>query len=130
MFGKINLFEVCGEKNVGIIARTPLSFGLLTGKYNNARFHQNDHRKNWSRKQIKCWVDAITLFKDNLKEKVESTNSQLALRFCLSYPITTTIPGMMNIKEVQENVKSSDQGPLSFQNINTIEEVYKKHSFI
>ena len=33
-------------------------------------------------------------------------------------------------KEVQENVKSSDQGPLSFQNIKTIEDVYKKHSFI
>ena len=42
------------------------------------------------------------------------TNTQIALRYCLSYPmLSTTIPGMLTEEHVDENTWSSDLGSFS-----------------
>ena len=46
---KIGLFELCAKNNIGIIIRTPLAFGFLTGKYRSVKnFDIGDHRSKWS----------------------------------------------------------------------------------
>ena len=123
---------LCGKESIGLIARTPLCFGFLTGSYTpTSQFDPLDHRNRWPRSQIGIWSEAIQLFlnKGNVTGDF-GTFAQRALRYCLSYPsVSTTIPGMLSVKEVEENVEASSLGPLSTEERIEIEKVYKKKSF-
>ena len=125
------LFKKCGEKGVGIIARTPLCFGFLTGKYNsNNDFDDSDHRSSWSKEQIDCWANAYKLFAVELTKENQQTNAQLALRFCLSYPgLSTTIPGMLTEEHVVENVRSSDFEPFTPSELEQCKHIYGENEF-
>ena len=112
---EINLFEICRNNKMGIIARTPLAFGYLTGKYNSeTKLSKGDHRIKWSKKQINQWATTIPNAKKNNIIHGKQSDAQLAIRFCLSEDnISTVIPGMLTEKEVEENTKSSDMGKLN-----------------
>ena len=50
------LFDLCSERNVGVIVRTPLVFGFLTGRYSAAEdFDPSDHRRRWRPEKIVRW---------------------------------------------------------------------------
>ena len=108
------LLDLCKKNKVGVIARTPLVYGYLTGKFNeNTNLSKNDHRKKWKKKQIKIWSSATKVFK-HLIEKKKQTLPQFCLQFSLSFKeIATTIPGMLNEKHVVENTKSIKFGILN-----------------
>lgn len=122
--------KLCRKNSVGIIARTPLCFGFLTGQFSEkTSFDLHDHRNNWSLEQKECWARAPQLFKSGQNTE-QQTEAQQALRYCLSYPeISTVIPGMLSAKEVQENVRASELGPLPETDVHHIENVYKNHTF-
>lgn len=126
------LFQLSLAQNVGIIARTPLCFGFLTGKYSDSStFHPLDHRLQWSSGQIKRWADAYNLFAPAIGKDQVQTQTQIALRFCLSYSaISTTIPGMLTRQHVEENVLASDFGPLLEGERQRFAEIYRSHTFI
>jgi aryl-alcohol dehydrogenase-like predicted oxidoreductase len=125
------LFARCRDASVGIICRTPLCFGFLTGKYAAAHhFSADDHRSKWSGDQISLWANAWSVFGQALREQLGATPAQLALRFCLSYPeVTTTIPGMKKAQQVEENALSSDLAPFSEQVLQQCEAIYRRNSF-
>lgn len=125
------LFDLAKKDKVGLIARTPLCFGFLSGRYlAGARFDSHDHRSNWPPGQIERWSKAPQLFSFLLNGNKGQTYAQLALRFCLSYPaVATTIPGMMTTEEVRENVSASELGPLAKAELLNISEVYKSNTF-
>ena len=104
---EIGLFDLAKSKNAGIIIRTPLVFGFLTGKLtDNEVFSENDHRKNWPQGQITKWGKATDLFSILYNKR---TPVQAALRFCLDQPsISTVIPGMRQIGHVEKNMSVSD----------------------
>lgn len=124
------LIELAGDKQIGVIGRTPFCFGFLTGKISEkTNFSPDDHRLNWPKKQLKQWSNAISLF-EKLYSSKKWTPSHLALKFCLSFKnISTVIPGMMNNGEIKENIKSSDLDDLSEEDINIIKNIYKTHEF-
>jgi aryl-alcohol dehydrogenase-like predicted oxidoreductase len=107
------LFPVCEELNIGVIARVPLDEGSLGGRLTlDTKFPEGDWRAGYFNP-------------DNLRETVERverlrkvvprnmTMSQLALRFVLSHPaVTTVIVGMRNPEHVRKNLAVSDAGPL------------------
>jgi aryl-alcohol dehydrogenase-like predicted oxidoreductase len=103
------LLELCGKKNIGVIIRTPLCFGFLTGKYAAADiFREGDHRSRWSKEQIGKWVDEGKSIMGNVIAKGMFTDAQVALRFCLSYrDVSTVIPGMLGKEQVEENCLTS-----------------------
>lgn len=105
------LLDLAKENEVGVIVRTPLCFGLLTGNYTaQTIFAEGDHRKNWSQEQIKVWCNAIVLFFDSYKktQKADMSQAQMALRYCLSFDaVTSVIPGMLTRSHVEENVRTS-----------------------
>ena len=125
------LFDLSAERDVAIIARTPFSFGFLTGAYaSDATFPSSDHRSSWSPEQIERWVTGSQQFASALSSYKGQTKAQLALRYCLSYPsVTTVIPGMMTKREVEENVPASQLGPLSETEIRDVENIYNDNSF-
>ena len=124
------LLDLCRSGNIGVIGRTPLCFGFLTGKYSAATgFHAQDHRSRWSPEQIDLWVGAFRLFRATGSFDGQ-TDTQIALRFCLTYPeVSTTIPGMLSEREVEENVAAALAGALSGTDREQIETIYRKQRF-
>lgn len=128
---EIGLFDKCAELGVGVIVRTPLCFGFLTGKYTaNDKYDAADHRSRWHPEQIERWANAYKLFASELIENKKQTNAQIALRFCLSYTaVSTTIPGMLTEEHVEENALCSELGPFSAVILERFNEIYQKHQF-
>lgn len=124
------LTTLAQERGVGIIARTPLCFGFLTGGLSEtSQFDDKDHRKLWPKEQLKRWADSVALF-EQLYKSAGNSPAQLALRFCLFVPgVSTVIPGMMNVAEVEENSKASDLPQLSKAEYASILEIYSAHQF-
>lgn len=95
-------------KGYGIIARMPLQFGLLTGKFSSsAQFAETDHRSfRFSREILE---KSLTLLQENvwpLAELEGSSKTSLALRYILSFSeVSTAIPGIRTPAQVQANVE-------------------------
>ncbi len=125
------LFEACRSRSAAVIARTPLCFGFLTGRYGAATaFDEHDHRRRWGAEQRERWASALGLFVAAMASRPGQTPAQFALRFCLSFPeVATTIPGMLSEEHVHENAAASDLGPLGEREIAQIVDVYREHSF-
>ena len=121
--GVMNLAE---EKRTGLIIRTPLVFGFLTGSLNKkTKFKEKDHRSNYPKDQLTRWSGASTLFPFLYKGK---TAAQAALRYCLDFEaVSTVIPGMLNVEEVKENLIASDLTPFSSEEHKLISEVYEQN---
>jgi len=108
------LLELCRQRRVGVIVRTPLCFGFLTGKYKaDNPFAATDHRSRWSPEQLQRWQQANDIFQFLFEANPSNTPAQIALRFCLSFPaVSTIVPGMLTEAHVHENTNASALGPL------------------
>jgi aryl-alcohol dehydrogenase-like predicted oxidoreductase len=124
------LFDLCRKKGVGVIVRTPLCFGFLTGQYSEtSKLSESDHRRKWSVEQVGLWNNASKLFDDFLGRE-KQTKAQFALRFCLSYDaVSTVIPGMLTVAQVEENAASSKLGALPAGDLKSVESLYARHDF-
>jgi len=99
------ILDKANENGYGVIARMPLQFGLLTGKFDrNSNFPVNDHRHNRLTKEV------ILNSSEALKpvwefcKKYSMTKTQLALSYVLSYPgVSTIIPGIRTPEHVVQN---------------------------
>ncbi|EKD83490.1 MAG: hypothetical protein ACD_39C00636G0002 [uncultured bacterium] len=122
------LFELARKNDLGLIIRTPLTFGFLTGKLRgDEQFENTDHRANWPKDQLKRWADAHHLFSFLFDGKAR-TPAQAALRFCLDFDVVSTvIPGMMNVREVLENAEASEMLSLTGQEMETVMRIYKEN---
>jgi aryl-alcohol dehydrogenase-like predicted oxidoreductase len=126
------LFDLCAQRNVGVIVRTPLVFGFLTGRYSAAAdFDPSDHRRRWRPEQLERWATAHHLFAALIDAKRGETPSQFALRFCLSFDcVSTAIPGMLKAEHVVENAEASDLGRLPQSACGRIADIYREHGFL
>ena len=107
------LFPVCQELNVGVIARVPLDEGSLGGKMTlETRFPKDDWRSGYfGPENLAKTIERV----EKLKKIVPAgmTLPEMALRFILSHPgVSTTIVGMRTPEHVRQNVAVSDAGPL------------------
>ena len=124
------LLALCEAQRAGVIIRTPLCFGFLTGAIDGATpFDGRDHRSRWSAEQRVRWAAGARTVAQTLSTP-QSSPAQLALRFCLSYPaVSTAIPGMLTAAHVDENAAASDLEPLAERERCAAEAVYHKHVF-
>lgn len=125
------LFELAARENTGIVARTPLSFGFLTGRYEaGGNFHEKDHRRRWSPEQRALWAEAPELFRKIIGKMPGQTAAQFALRFCLSHArVSSTIPGMLNPAQVEENAAAGDLPALEEAELRQISEICGRSNF-
>jgi aryl-alcohol dehydrogenase-like predicted oxidoreductase len=109
------LLALAETHGTAVIARTPLSFGMLSGHVQaDTVFDPRDHRSRWPRAQIERWLDGSRQFVAALAQDDRITPAQVALRYCLSLPaIAAAIPGMLRPAEVDDNAAASDLGPLA-----------------
>jgi aryl-alcohol dehydrogenase-like predicted oxidoreductase len=107
------LFPVCQELNIGVIARVPFDEGSLGGKMTlETRFPKDDWRSGYfGPENLSKTIKRV----DELKKIVPAgmTLPEMALRFILSHPaVSTTIAGMRKHDHVRQNIAASDAGPL------------------
>lgn len=128
---ELGLFRRCHAAGAGLIARTPLCFGFLSGRYQaNDDYAPGDHRALWKKEQIACWAEAYKLFAAQLSGAEGQTNAQIALRYVLSFPeVSTTIPGMLNVGQVEENAAASDLGPFPPEVLEKFAQIYQANRF-
>ena len=127
---EVGLLQTAEDRDIAVIARTPLCFGYLTGRLSGAEtFSELDHRANWPDGQLKRWAQSPGLF-DHLCARRRCTPSQLALLFCLSPgAVATTIPGMMSLAEVEDDIAASDLAALDPNELEEIGAIYQANTF-
>lgn len=108
------LIDRAAGGGIGVIARTPLSFGFLSGAVTRkTRFPEGDHRRRWPRPQIERWIEGAAALNEAAGQGPGEPPSQVALRFCLSFPgVSTVIPGILTPGEAEENARASALGAL------------------
>lgn len=107
------LFPACEEMDVAVIARVPFDEGTLTGTLTKeTTFPADDWRSGYfTAENLIPSVERA----DALKPLVpaNSTMAEMALRFILSNDtVSTIIPGMRKLKNVEANIAASDKGKL------------------
>ena len=102
----IGLLGKAAEKGYGVIARMPLQFGLLTGKFSSdTKFAKDDHRSfRLTTEIIQKVLNVLENKVGPLAQQEELTKTQLALSLILSFrEISTIIPGIRTPEHVLQN---------------------------
>src|SRR5688572_206720 len=131
-------FGEAQRRKIGILARVPLSSGMLTGKMSReSSFQEGDHRQSNRHGE---WFDRGETFSgldyeiglqavEELRSLLPSdmTMTQMALRWILMSPaVTCAIPGAKRPLQVEENVKAADLPPLSDTLMAEVREIYDR----
>jgi aryl-alcohol dehydrogenase-like predicted oxidoreductase len=104
------LFAAVTENDVGVIARVPFDEGGLTGSITpDSQFPEGDFRNSYfhgdRKRQVAERVQAIVDDLGIAREQIAET----ALRYVLSNDaVSTVIPGMRSIRNVERNVAAAD----------------------
>jgi aryl-alcohol dehydrogenase-like predicted oxidoreductase len=131
-------FGEAQRRRVGILARLPLSSGMLTGKMTpTSSFERDDHRYGnrhgewFDRGETFSGLDYDTGLQavDELRDLIPAgmTLTQMALRWILMFPaVTCAIPGAKRPDQVKENVAAADLPALSETTMTRIREIYER----
>jgi aryl-alcohol dehydrogenase-like predicted oxidoreductase len=129
-------FAQAQEKQVGILARVPLSSGMLTGKLTrNSQFAADDHRQfNRSGEAFDVGETFSGVDYETSLAAVEEIRplapagvsmAQFALRWILMFDaVTCAIPGGKRPSQVADNCAASDLPPLSDAAMAAIRAIY------
>jgi aryl-alcohol dehydrogenase-like predicted oxidoreductase len=107
------LFPLCRELNIGIIARVPFDEGSLTGTLTRtSRWPAGDYRATYfGPENLAPTMDRIDALKQLLPNGMSL--AELAIRFILSSDdVDTVIPGMRQPRNVRANVAAANAGSL------------------
>lgn len=131
-------FSEAKRHKVGILARVPLSSGMLTGKMTRqSTFSDDDHRnfnrngESFSRGETFSGVD-FDIGLEAVKEIAAIvpsgwTMAQLALRWILMFDaVTCAIPGAKRPSQVEENVRAADLPPLPSATMQQLHDLYDR----
>lgn len=108
-----DLFPVCQELNIAVIARVPFDEGTLTGMLTpESRWPDGDFRNTYfAGDKLRDSVARAEALRPLLPSGV--TMAEFALRWILSNPaVSVVIPGMRKASHVAANLAASDAGPL------------------
>jgi len=125
---EINLAEVSLRENVGLLAYSPLGFGMLTGKYLNGKMPDNSRLKlfpTYSR-YTNQQAHFLTQKYANLAQELNLSLAQLALAFVNQQPfVTANIIGATNLTQLKENIESIhvELTPETLQKIDAIQDL-------
>ena len=131
-------FGQARRRRVGIIARVPLSSGMLTGKMTRASVFEPEDHRNFNRHGESFDVGETFSGVDYEKglAAVEAlrpltppgaTLAQMALRWILMFPeVTCAIPGSKRASQAEENVAAASLPPLSNKTMDAIADIYNR----
>ncbi len=122
-----NLFPLAEGLNIGVIARVPFDEGSLTGAITETMaFDPQDFRAAYFRGDRKRQVvEHVKALERDLGSQ-DGSLPETALRFVLSSPaVSTVIPGMRTVRNVERNGGAAEKGPLDAATL----EMLKRHAW-
>jgi aryl-alcohol dehydrogenase-like predicted oxidoreductase len=130
-------FSEAARRRVGVLARLPLSSGMLTGKMTKGTsFEADDHRsfnrygEAFDRGETFSGVDyelGLSVVEELLPLVPEGmVLSEMALRYILDFPaVTSVIPGAKSAKQVEQNVRPAALPPLGAELHERLSRLYR-----
>jgi aryl-alcohol dehydrogenase-like predicted oxidoreductase len=131
-------FRLAQEKKIAILARVPLSSGMLTGKITAAtKFEADDHRKfnrhgeafdkgeTFSGVDFDLSLQAV----EELRALVPDgwSMAQFALRWILMFDaVTCAIPGAKRPSQAEQNVAAAEFSPISQETMTLVRKIYQR----
>ena len=131
-------FSVARRRQVGILARLPLSSGMLAGKLTRgSTFAGDDHRsfnrhgeafdrgETFSGLDYELGLEAVEALRPLVPPG--QTLAEFALRWIVMFPeVTCAIPGAKRPDQVEENVRAADLPPLTEAAMAAVREVFDR----
>tara|TARA_B100000035_G_scaffold168529_1_gene143825 strand:- start:1627 stop:2658 length:1032 start_codon:yes stop_codon:yes gene_type:complete len=101
--------EVCKREETGLLAYSPLGFGVLSGKYRNGKIPENSRLKlfpNLSRFSNDNCIKAVDMYYQ-ISQKYNMTLAEMSLAFVNDRPfVTSNIIGATSMDQLKENINS------------------------
>jgi aryl-alcohol dehydrogenase-like predicted oxidoreductase len=130
-------FDQATRRRVGILARLPLSSGLLAGKMTKASTFAADDHRSFNRKgeafdrgetfsglDFDLGLELVEELRPLVPEG--ASMAQLALRYILMWDaVTCAIPGAKRPDQAEANTRAADLPPLSEATLSRIQELYR-----
>lgn len=124
---EVGLAEISIRENIGLLAYSPLGFGVLTGKYLNGK-PENARVSlfpNLSRYSGRLSTEATRKYKA-IADRHRLSLAQMALAFVQQQPfLTANIIGATNMEQLKENLGSIDL-TLTDEILNEINEIHRQ----
>ncbi len=126
------------RRKVGVLARLPLSSGMLTGKLKpDSQFAPDDHRafnregagfdkgETFSGVPYEAGLAAVEELRPLVPEG--TTMGQFALRWILMHDgVTCAIPGGKRAEQVEQNCSASDLPPIANETMGAVRDLYDR----
>ncbi|MCX4188482.1 NADP(H)-dependent aldo-keto reductase [Methylophaga sp. OBS4] len=126
---EVGCAEICHRENIGLLAYSPLGFGVLTGKYLNqaqpegARLSRWPHYQRYSNEQAVAATQAYV----SLAREQGLDPAQMALAFVNSRPfLAANIIGATTMTQLASNIASIEL-ELSAEILAAIEQIHQCH---
>ena len=101
--------EVCKREETGLLAYSPLGFGVLSGKYRNGKIPDNSRLKlfpNLSRFSNDNCIKAVDMYYQ-ISQKYNMTLAEMSLAFVNDRPfVTSNTIGATSMDQLKENINS------------------------
>ncbi len=127
------ILAICERENLAAINRGPLAMGLLTGKYTGAvQPSADDVRGQKSPEWMKYFKDGVAsadyMTKVSAIREILTSNGRSLAQGALAWlwarsPKTVPIPGFRTIRQVEENCRAMDFGPLTIEQMAEINQI-------
>jgi aryl-alcohol dehydrogenase-like predicted oxidoreductase len=123
------VFKEAYDRNIGIVARTSLESGFLTGAIPaGTRFPEIDHRSRWNDR-----VDFIAETVDKLREEAVKPPYQgineVAIRFSAAGEgITSLVIGALTVEHLEATLQATTRPPLDADTLAMLQEKYKDYT--
>ncbi|QEW06388.1 NADP(H)-dependent aldo-keto reductase [Nitrincola iocasae] len=126
---EVGLAEMSIREQVGLLAYSPLAFGVLSGKYLDGQRPTGARLTLYERFQryTSPLADKVTAAYVELAQQHNLSPTQMALAFVTQQPfVTSNIIGATSLEQLQENIDSSEVH-LSDELLNAIEQIHTQH---
>lgn len=123
------LVEFCENNNLASINRSPLAMGFLTGKFNTQSILPSDDVRGAGHSWIQYFKDGkpVPEFLDKLNsiKDILTSNGRTLVQGALAWiwgksGSTIPIPGFKNVRQVEENARAMEFGPLTQEQMDEI----------
>jgi aryl-alcohol dehydrogenase-like predicted oxidoreductase len=126
---RAELMPLCEEHDIGLIAREPLSCGLLSGTHTaESHFTKDDHRNRWMRDKFLTDLKKI----ERIKMALYGTGTvlslkQAAIEFVLrEKAVSVAIPGIKTVAHVKDHLRAAEKPKLTIEEVARIQKLFQE----
>ncbi|BDD04043.1 NADP(H)-dependent aldo-keto reductase [Aureibacter tunicatorum] len=128
---EVGLAEISMREKVGLLAYSPLAFGMLTGKYDNGKTPENSRLTLFPKmkRYTNEYINEAAQAYNNLASEFNLTPAQFSLAFVNSREfVASNIIGATTMEQLKENIESIDI-TLPEEALKKIEELHDRFTY-